>query len=284
MSKPSILIVPGSFARPEFYDPIVSAVHSYGYPIHALHLPSVAPETGPTGPPPSLYDDAAFIAGEIEKLADEGKDVVLVAHSYGGVPATESLKGLSKEERAKDGKKGGVVRLAYLTCLVPAVGVNSASVLADVPAEARLELKIDVRACFCHCSICAAQLTISQENGWMYHDPIERSAEICFSDISKERGEAWMRKFSRHSSVSFMGELTYAGYKDVPVSYMLCEEDLCIPPKNQREGIDIIEKVSGRKVDVTSIHAGHIPNESQPQAVIDWIVGAAKKAEESQAA
>lgn len=114
----------------------------------------------------------------------------------------------------------------------------------------------------------------------MYHDPIERSAAICFSDIPKEQGEAWLRKFSRHSSVSFMGELTYAGYKDVPVSYMLCEKDLCIPPKNQKKGIELIEEVSGRKVDVTSINAGHIPNESQPQVVIDWIVGAAKKAEE----
>jgi hypothetical protein len=114
----------------------------------------------------------------------------------------------------------------------------------------------------------------------MYHDPIERSAALCLSDISKERGEAWIRKFSRHSSVSFMGELTYAGYKDVPVSYMLCEEDLCIPPKNQKDGIDLIEEVSGRKVDVTSIKAGHGPTVSQPQAVVDWIVGAAKKAEE----
>lgn len=154
MSKPSILLVPGSFGRPEFYDPIMDAVKSNGYAIRGLHLPSVAPETGPVGLPPSMYDDAAFIAAEIEKLADEGEDVVLVAHSYGGVPATESLKGLSKEERAKAGKKGGVVRLAYLTCLVPAVGSNSASVLADVPEDTRLELKIDVSleiSAFCWC-------------------------------------------------------------------------------------------------------------------------------------
>jgi alpha-beta hydrolase superfamily lysophospholipase len=145
MTKPSIIFVPGSFVRPEFYDPVVDAVKSQGYSIHALHIPSVGPETGPVGPPPSMYDDAAFIAREVEKLADEGNDLLLVAHSYGGVPATESLKGLSKEERAKSGKAGGVVRLAYMTCLVPAVGSNSATVLADVPEESRLDLKIDVR-------------------------------------------------------------------------------------------------------------------------------------------
>lgn len=106
----------------------------------------------------------------------------------------------------------------------------------------------------------------------MYHDPISRSAEIAFSDLPKEEGEAWVEKFGRHSAVSFTNELTYAGYKDIPVSYLLCEDDMCIPAKNQREGIELIEKVSGKKVDVTSIKAGHCPIASKPQEVVDWIL------------
>lgn len=113
----------------------------------------------------------------------------------------------------------------------------------------------------------------------MYHDPISKSAEICFSDIPQEEGEAWMRKFPKHSAPSFMGELTYPGYKDVPVSYLLCEEDLCIPPRNQQVGIDLIEKESGAKVDVTSLKAGHIPNERQPQVIADWILSVVRKSE-----
>ena len=113
----------------------------------------------------------------------------------------------------------------------------------------------------------------------MYHDPISRSAEICFSDIPKEEGEAWMKKFPRHSSVSFAGELTYAGYKDIPVSYLLCEDDLCIPAKNQRDGIELIEKESGKKVHVTSIKAAHCPTASESQKVIDWMLDVANKAQ-----
>ena len=82
------------------------------------------------GPLPTIYDDAAVIRQVAAKLADEGKDVVLVGHSYGGVPATEAIKGISKAEREKEGKKGGVVRVAYMTCLVPAVGENAGDVLA----------------------------------------------------------------------------------------------------------------------------------------------------------
>ncbi len=75
----------------------------------------------------------AFIAREIVRLADNGKDVVIVSHSYEGVPAMESIKGLTKDERRAQGKKGCVVRLAYTTALVAAVGVPASEVLWDVP-------------------------------------------------------------------------------------------------------------------------------------------------------
>jgi hypothetical protein len=144
MSKPSILLIPGSFALPEFYDTVVNAVSAKGYSIHALHLPTVGPKPGPVdADPPSMYDDAALIAKEIEILVNKGKDVVLIGHSYGGVPMSESTKGLGKE-REKEGKKGGVVRLGYLTALVPAVGTAAGAVLAGVPEEYKLNLQMDV--------------------------------------------------------------------------------------------------------------------------------------------
>ena len=143
MSRPSILIVAGSFTRPQFYDQVVHAVKAKGYEIRALHSPSVGLEPGPREEePPTMYDDATFIAKETKSLADEGKNVILVAHSYGGVPATESTKGLGKDERAAQGKKGGIVRLAYMTAMVPAVGMSGA--LNDIPEENRVALKIDV--------------------------------------------------------------------------------------------------------------------------------------------
>ena len=113
----------------------------------------------------------------------------------------------------------------------------------------------------------------------MWHDPIEPSARIVYSDIPVEEANAWIRRFPRHSGPSFADELTYAGYKDVPVSYLLCEEDICIPAKNQQTGIDLIEKVSGKKVDVTSIKAGHVPIVSALDKVVDWFLDVARKAE-----
>ncbi len=145
MSTPAFLLSPGSFAAAEFYATVMSAVTAAGYSIEYLDLPSIAPTTAaPKTAPPTMYDDAVFIAEKTRRLADEGRDVVLIGHSYGGVPAIESTKGMSKEERAKHGLKGGIVKLAFITSLVPPVGVSGGSLLATVPEEQRSELKADV--------------------------------------------------------------------------------------------------------------------------------------------
>lgn len=62
------------------------------------------------------------------------------------------------------------------------------------------------------------------------------------------------------------------------MAYLFCEEDLCIPPKLQRAGIEMMEKESGQKVNVTSIKADHCPNVTATQDVVNWIVDVAEKA------
>lgn len=111
----------------------------------------------------------------------------------------------------------------------------------------------------------------------MWQEPVHLWAPITFSDLPQEEGEAWSRKFPPHSAISFGGPLTHAGYKDIPASWLLCEDDLIIPAEYQRKGIERIEEASGAKVDVTSIKAGHCPSASAPQKVIDWILDVAGK-------
>jgi hypothetical protein len=42
-----------------------------------------------------MEEDAQAICATAKELINAGHDVLLVSHSYGGVPATESLKGLN---------------------------------------------------------------------------------------------------------------------------------------------------------------------------------------------
>jgi len=49
---------------------------------------------------------------------------MVVGHSWGGLIVCGGLEGLSKQERSKAGKKGGVVKLAFLAAFVPPENVS----------------------------------------------------------------------------------------------------------------------------------------------------------------
>ena len=146
MAKPSIIFVPGSYVLLPIYKPLFDAVSKSGYEIIGIHPPTVglSSRQGRDGPAPSMYEDAAVIAQEAEKLADQGKDVILMGHSYAGIPMSQSTKGLGKEERKAQGKPGGIVQLAYISCLVPAIGNSAGSLMSRFPNEKRPPVSIDV--------------------------------------------------------------------------------------------------------------------------------------------
>lgn len=127
---PSIVLVPGSFTSPSFYEDILQPLLTKGYDTQAVKLKTVISKGpySPDPPLPTVHNDAAAIAEVITKLADQGRDVIVIGHSYGGTPASESIKGLNKESRKAHGKEGGVLRLAFISALVPEVGKTPGSV------------------------------------------------------------------------------------------------------------------------------------------------------------
>ncbi|PSN69231.1 alpha/beta-hydrolase [Corynespora cassiicola Philippines] len=251
-TKPILVLVPGSFSQLNSYTKAIDPFRAKGYELEAVTLPTTGKKPGPL---PTMYDDAAQIAGVVERLADEGKDIVLVGHSYGGIPVSQSIKGLSKQDRVKQGKKGGLVRVAYLTALVPDVGQAAQNVLTN---DGEQYIAVD-------------------EDGWMLHNNLALTASVVFNDLSPEEGLEWVGRFVQHSSVSFANELTYPGYNDLPVSYLFCENDLCVTPAVQQQGIDVIEAKGNKKVDVTRIPTDHVPVASAPDKVIDWFVALIEK-------
>lgn len=120
-------------------------------------------------------------------------------------------------------------------------------------------------------------LLLPQDDGWFYYPDASLVATRVFSDIPFEEGLKWGKQLVKHSAASFSSPLIYAGYKDLPVSYLVCENDLSITAETQRSQIDMIERESGNKVDVTSLQAGHVPPISAPQDVIKWIIGVGAK-------
>jgi len=143
-TKPTILIVPGSFSAVSLYDTLISALHALSYPAIVSDLPSAS--RLPPAPAASMADDAAHFHGLAESLADEGRDIVILTHSYGGIPGTEAAKGLAKTDREAEGKKGGVIRLVYLTSIVPPVGGSQLSVMGPLSEVINIEVRPRIRS------------------------------------------------------------------------------------------------------------------------------------------
>ncbi|KAJ7673800.1 Alpha/beta hydrolase fold-1 [Mycena polygramma] len=251
MSQPTIVIIPGSFCVVSFYDAVIAGLRAAGYPVHGVELETV----GRRDKAPTMYDDATAVASVVSRLADEGKDVVLVPHSYGGLVACEASKGLAKSVREREGKSGGIVRIVFTTAVVGAEGQSLNDVFGD--GAAGLDF-------------------LRVEGDYMAMEPVG-SAAVNFSDLPAEEGIAWASKMPNHATASFTDKLTYAAYKDIPVSYLFCEEDRCIPPKLQNEIIARMEaEMAGRKVDRHSLKTSHCPMASQPGKLVAVIREAIK--------
>ncbi|KAF1945015.1 alpha/beta-hydrolase [Clathrospora elynae] len=257
--QPTLVLVPGSFATTDMYEPLVAPLRAKGHTIHVLEPPCypASYKTSSGKPPPSMYDDAKFINTFVVELIEEGKEVVVLAHSYGGIPASESLKGVTKKEREQLGKKGGVVRIAYLAAIVPRIGQSLGGF-----TDGNDTLPVEVG-----------------EDGWMFQPDSAATARVCFNNLSPETGAAAAAKFGKHYSACFGDKLTHNGYKDIPVSWLLCEEDLCVIPEMQQTSIVAIEESwvgterEGRKVDITRASCDHIPivDEGKRKEVSQWV-------------
>ena len=109
LSRDMLIPSHSSFSTPEFYTSTSSYLKDAGYETETIALPSAGGAI-----PKTMHDDVAHIQSVASKYCDQGKDVVIAMHSYGGIPGTESSKGMSKADREAAGKKGGIVGLVYI--------------------------------------------------------------------------------------------------------------------------------------------------------------------------
>ena len=106
----------------------------------------------------------------------------------------------------------------------------------------------------------------------MYHEATG-SAGVNLSDMPYEKAIKLAAQFSHHSTPSFQNELTYAGYKYVPSAFIMCDQDIVLPPSFQRSRVELLERESRTNVKVVHCDSGHCPNLSMPETVAALVQG-----------
>ena len=108
---PTILLIPGAFTLPPCYDRLLPYLQVYSTVV--ANLPSCNAADPSSA---SCSKDGAYIREQfLLPICEEGRSVVLFAHSYGGLAGEIAALGLSKSRRIAEGKSGGVVGLIYLS-------------------------------------------------------------------------------------------------------------------------------------------------------------------------
>lgn len=211
--------------KPDLYTPLTSALESAGYTVKAPHLPSVGGKT------PSFNDDVTTIRESITASTDAGQDVVVLMHSYGGIPGSEAVEGLTRLDQSSSREKGCVIRLIYLAAFVIAEKGSMMSGLGGQPLE------------------------------WWDHGKEQmivkkgRPAEVFYNGVDAATAEELEGKLVGHATGSFESKVSYAAWKHVQSTYIVCEKDNAIPAEVQ-------EKMAGQpggKITVERLDAGHSP-------------------------
>lgn len=189
-----------------------------------------------------MHDDESFIRSNLITLIEtEQRDVLMVMHSAGGFLGTAAVKDLSKKVRSEKGLKGGVVGYVFLSAAVVEVG----HVHEDLPF-----------------------FDVHNETGEMHCvDP----AKTLFNDMDEQSTAKWMKEIKCQPANGWGMTTEYAGSRDAPSVYLICEKDQAIPLEFQTKCAEL----AGSRIERCA--AGHMPMLSMPDKVVEVIIGAAKE-------
>ncbi|KAF2196642.1 alpha/beta-hydrolase [Delitschia confertaspora ATCC 74209] len=248
MSKPTIVLAPGAWHTPDCFDAVRQQLHARGWETEAIAYPSVGAEP----PTKGLPHDAAAVREALERLADKGKEIVLVVHSYGGLVGQNAVEGLGYKQRKAQGKKGGVIMFVYLTAFVAPKGATIKQLLGG---QFLPWMKID--GDYCHA---------------------DTPKEVFYHDVDAEGQKKAIAKLTHSCARIFTDEVLYEPWHDMSCMYFFCETDKALPLFIQQQ---MAQALGPDNVSYTSV-GSHSPFLSQIQEVVDGIEFAAKTGREKE--
>ncbi|MFV8346164.1 alpha/beta hydrolase [Flavobacterium sp. ZB4P13] len=184
----------------------------------------------------SLEDDVTATKVALDK---QDGPTILVGHSYGGAVITEA------------GNHPNVVALVYVAAFQPDNGESALQWVQTVPpAPENGILPPDAK-------------------GIVYYDQAKYHAGVC-ADLPKDVAEFMYASQGAFYGRAFATPITNAAWRNKPTYAIVATDDKCIAPEIQRN----MYKRSHTKV--TEVKGSHVIYMSQPNAVANVIITAAK--------
>ncbi|KAF2736855.1 alpha/beta-hydrolase [Polyplosphaeria fusca] len=245
MSKPHVVLTPGAWHTPQCFELIIPKLEKAGYTVHTAQLPAV----GSDNPPQDLSQDVAKVQELVTRAIGDGNDVVVVPHSWSGVVVSSALEGFGKKQREAKGQKGGVIKLAYMCAFLVPEGVS----LMDA-IQGNIGPWWEVQAS------CTYSVVV---------DP-----SVFYQDLPPADQEKYAAMIKKHSFGTKKAKSTGAAWREIPLTYLICEDDLAIPLFAQELMTNAVKDMGG-EIETERLKSSHSPFLSHPNYVVDWIRRAA---------
>jgi hypothetical protein len=193
--------------------------------------------------------DVEKIRSKINRLIEEGKEVILFMHSYSGAPGSEAVRDLTLRHRQLQGLKGGVTHMIYCAAILAAEGEP---IISD------------------H-EMFASQVVFSDDKATCF--PTE-TKERFYGDLDSTDADDYVSRLRWQNVGVFNSIATYSAFKHVESTYVYCEKDQAFPVEFQRY---VVKMLGERHFKTVSLPSSHSPFLSMPEKVGE-IVEAVSKA------
>jgi pimeloyl-ACP methyl ester carboxylesterase len=231
-----IVLVHGAAHGAWCWELLTPILTSYGYEVQTLDLPGL----GDDATPPADVHLSDYVGRVVDVLRSRHAPALVLAHSMGGVPASQAAENASAQ----------VARLVYLSAVVLKNGESMASLsLLDLPQSASQTIRP------------------SSVAGAIEFDPAQ-AHDVFYNRCRPELVQRALARL-RPQAAAPIGEpvtLSEQNYGQIPKSYILCTDDHALPPSAQqllceRAGISRIR----------TIVSDHSPFLSAPEELADII-------------
>jgi pimeloyl-ACP methyl ester carboxylesterase len=217
VSLPSLLIVPGAWHEPDHFRALLDELPDID--VHTVTLRSSGKDPAVLG---DMYADAEAVA---QAAAAIDGPVVVVAHSYGGIPTTQAFPCARN-----------VRRLIYLAAFQlhageSLVSTNGGSLMSWSELRRRPGIRDYVEAM--------------------------TPTTIFYNDLDNLTARRAVSQLGYQSYASMRQRLTATAWKSIPSTYVICERDNALPVATQ-------ELIAKRADDVQRMTTSHSPFLSQP--------------------
>ncbi|KAK4152709.1 Alpha/beta hydrolase family-domain-containing protein [Chaetomidium leptoderma] len=252
---PTLVFVPGSWHRATCYSKITKLLEER----HKLKCLSITLPSTTGNPAATFKDDLDAVREAISSETGHGRDVVVIAHSYGGMVGNSAIKGFAQPPRRAapqtDQSQTPPTAGHVIGLILIASGFTFSGLAFMDPFFGRPP----------------PSWRVNKATG--YAELVAPPREFFYHDLPTDEADYWVSQLMPQSLKALFegGEFSYSGWMDVPAWYIGTVEDRGLPVVAQRMNVGMA-RAMGATVEHRELQTSHSPFLSQPEetAGIIW--------------